>query len=66
MDFKDDERLLTRAEVEERFGLTKRFLEISAYRGDGPPMVRLGRSVRYRPADIRTWINGRLSDRRLS
>ena len=49
-------RLLRRSEVEEQFGISKRYLEIAAVRGDGPPIVRLGRSVRYRIADILTWI----------
>jgi len=38
-----DERLMTRAEVQTHFGLTQRFLEVSAVRGDGPPMVKIGR-----------------------
>ncbi len=50
------DRLLTRAEVEVSFGLTRRFLEVSAVRGDGPPMVKIGRSVRYRVSDLRGWI----------
>lgn len=52
----NEERLLTRTEVEERFGITKRFLELAAMRREGPPIVRLGRSVRYRPSDMRIWI----------
>lgn len=54
-----DERLMTRAEVQTHFGLTQRFLEVSAVRGDGPPMVKIGRSVRYRVADLRDWITAR-------
>ncbi len=50
------DKLLTRAEVETHFGITRRFLETSAVRGDGPPMVKIGRSVRYRIADLRQWI----------
>lgn len=53
------DRLLTRPEVHMAFGLTQRFLEVSAVRGDGPPMVKIGRSVRYRVADLRTWIDAR-------
>lgn len=53
------DKLLTRAEVEMNFGLSRRFLEVSAVRGDGPPMVKIGRSVRYRVADLRTWIDAR-------
>lgn len=49
-------RLLCRSDVEEQFGISKRYLEIAAVRGDGPPIVRLGRSVRYRIADILAWI----------
>jgi predicted DNA-binding transcriptional regulator AlpA len=53
------DRLLTRAEVEVNFGLSRRFLEVSAVRGDGPPMVKIGRSVRYRVDDLRSWIEAR-------
>ena len=52
------ERLLTRAEVEEVFGFpTKRYLEIAAMGNEGPPIVRFGRTVRYRVGDVRGWIN---------
>lgn len=55
-----DERLLTRDEVAERFGLSRRFLELSALSGDGPPMRRIGkRSVRYLAGDIRAWLDER-------
>lgn len=53
------DRLLSRVEVEECFGLSRRFLEVSAVRGDGPPMIRIGRSVRYRAGDLREWIEAR-------
>lgn len=53
------DRLISRAEVEAHFGITRRFLEIAAVRGDGPPMVKIGRSVRYRVADLRDWIDAR-------
>jgi predicted DNA-binding transcriptional regulator AlpA len=52
------ERLLTRDEVEDLFGISRRYLEISAVRGDGPPMIRIGsRMVRYRLRDLRDWID---------
>lgn len=54
-----DDKLLTRAEVQTHFGLSQRFLEIAAVRGDGPPMVKIGRSVRYLVADLRQWIEAR-------
>lgn len=54
-----DDLLLSRAEVQERFGLSRRFLEIAAVRGDGPPMIKLNRSVRYLAKDLRAWIEAR-------
>ncbi len=54
------ERLLTRDEVEAVFGISRRYLEVSAVRGDGPPMIRVGsRMVRYRVADLREWLDAR-------
>lgn len=53
------DRLLNRAEVEERFGIPKRFLEMAVMRGDGPPFIKIGRLVRYRINDIETWITAR-------
>ena len=53
-------RLLSRDEVEEEFGITRRWLEIAAWRGDGPPMIRLSsRCVRYRRPDIERWLSER-------
>lgn len=52
-----EDRLLSRAEVEERFGISKRFLELAAVRGEGPAIVRLGRLVRYRVSDLKAWID---------
>ena len=47
------ERLLTRDEIEALFGIRRRYLEVSAVRGDGPPMMRVGsRMVRYRARDF--------------
>ncbi len=57
MSLKEEVRLLRRAEVEEQFGIPVRFLELAVSRGDGPPIVRLGRSVRYRVCDVYNWIN---------
>lgn len=51
-----EDRLLNRDEVEERFGIPKRFLETAAARGDGPRRVQIGRLVKYRPTDIADWI----------
>lgn len=54
------DRLLSRREVEQHFGFpTQRYLEIAATRGDGPPMIRIGRTVRYKLVDVRAWIDAR-------
>ena len=50
------DKLMTRAEVEEVFGIPKRYLEKAVRFGNGPPRVNLGRSVRYRVSDIQSWI----------
>lgn len=59
----DDEvsadRLLTRKEAAAYFALGLRFLEVAAVRGDGPPFIKINRSVRYRVGDIRDWIEAR-------
>ena len=54
-----EDKLLSRNEVEDRFGITKRFLEIAAVRGDGPRMTKVGRRVLYQVRDLRDWIDAR-------
>ena len=58
------DKLLSRDQVQAEFGLSRRFLELSAWRGDGgPPMIRIGRrAVRYRRGDILNWIAARRVD----
>ncbi len=50
------DRLLTRTEVMEQFGISKRYLELAVRNQSGPRFVRIGRSVRYRVADVQDWI----------
>lgn len=53
--------LLTRDEVQARYGLSRRWLELAAHRGEGPAMVKISRRmVRYRAADIEAFINARV------
>ena len=52
----DTVRLLNRGEVEKRFGISKRFLEVASMQKEGPRTVRIGRLVRYRVKDIEAWI----------
>ena len=58
----DSDRLLSREEVDQRFGIPKRFLELAIAKGNGPKVVRIGRLVRYRVSDIRQWIEEQVSD----
>lgn len=59
----DDElrqRLLSRPDVQQIYGISKRFLEIAAIKGDGPSIVKVGRLARYRRDDIEAWIESRV------
>lgn len=57
-------RLLTRDEVADLYGLSKRWLEVVATKGKGPPLVRISaRMVRYRVCDIEHWIEAQVTDR---
>lgn len=40
--------------------LSERTLERMRVRGDGPPFVKAGRRVLYRPADLDAWIAARV------
>lgn len=55
------DRLLDRKEVEQYFGIPKRYLELAATRGNAPRIVRVGRLVRYRVSDVRLWIEANAS-----
>lgn len=49
--------LLSRDQVAGRYGISRRWLELAAHKGEGPPMVKLSRCmVRYRPQDIEEWL----------
>lgn len=53
--------LLTRAEAAARLGITARALGQLAYKGTGPAYVVIGeRTVRYRQADLDTYVAGRV------
>ena len=54
--------LLTRDQIEQETGggVSRRWLELAAHRGDGPPYVKLShRAVRYRRADFESWLSNR-------
>lgn len=55
-----EDRLLSRDEVAARFGISRRWLELAAHKGEGPPMVKISRRmVRYRASDIEAWLRAR-------
>ncbi len=39
-------------------GMTPETLRNWRYRGDGPPFLKVGRSVRYRLFDLAEWLDG--------
>ena len=57
MSTQNKDRLLSRIEVDEQFGIPKRFLELCIKDGKGPKIIRIGRLVRYRVADVIEWID---------
>ena len=53
------DQLLTPAETAEYLATTTGTLAKWRYRGDGPPYVKAGRSVRYRTAALSAWVKAR-------
>ena len=53
------ERLLTPKEESQILRVSLSWLAKARMRGDGPPYVMLGRSIRYTPAGNRQWITSR-------
>ncbi len=52
--------LLSRDDIEREYNLTRRWLELAALTGDGPPMVRLSRRmVRYQRGAFEDWLAAR-------
>jgi predicted DNA-binding transcriptional regulator AlpA len=43
-----------------RIGLSAATLEKKRVYGDGPPFIKMGRSVRYRLSDLEAWIAARV------
>lgn len=43
-------------------GLSRSTLEKLRVFGGGPPYLKLGRAVRYRPADLEAWLVARLTE----
>ena len=49
-------KLLTERQVEQEYGLRVKTLQKWRWSGEGPAHIKLGRSVRYRVADIEAYI----------
>lgn len=49
--------LLTTEQTAPLLGLTAEALDCRRKRQQGPPFVRIGRLVRYRPADVAAWVD---------
>lgn len=53
-------RLLSRDEIEAEYGISRRWLELAAISGEGPPFIKVSpRMVRYRRDHIEVWLNAR-------
>jgi predicted DNA-binding transcriptional regulator AlpA len=52
--------MLTQSECAELLRLSERTLERLRVSGLGPKFVRCGRSIRYRVADLESWVSSRV------
>lgn len=52
-----DDRMLTRREAAEYLGMAEQTLAQWTWRGEGPPVYRYSRRVRYRLSDLRAWVS---------
>jgi predicted DNA-binding transcriptional regulator AlpA len=53
------ERLLHSEEVSTRLGVSPSWLAKSRMRGDGPPFIQIGRSIRYSEVALQQWLKSR-------
>jgi excisionase family DNA binding protein len=53
-----NEKLLTIREVSELLGIPVGTIYQWRYSGTGPKAARMGRHLRYRPADVEAWVEG--------
>jgi len=52
--------LLTEHEQAAKWGIAPKTLANQRCRGDGPPFIKLGRLVRYDPAQTEAWLAARV------
>lgn len=66
MSHEHQSQLLTEQEVSDRIRMSVAFLRRDRVEGkrsgrtQGPPFVRIGRSIRFRESDLERWIEARL------
>ena len=53
------ERLLHPTDVSNRWGISTSWLAKARMRGDGPPYLRIGRSIRYSEIALLQWLKSR-------
>ena len=54
------ERLLNQKEVAEMLGMSEAWMEQSRFRKTGVPYIKIGKAVRYRLGDVRSFIESRV------
>lgn len=52
------EPLLTSDDLAQLLRVSRRTIEAWAYRGTGPRITKVGRARRYRPSDVRSYLDG--------
>lgn len=55
----DGDEPVRRPKAAKLLGVSVRFLEVNATTGKGPPMIKIGRSVRYLRRDLREFMEAR-------
>jgi excisionase family DNA binding protein len=51
---------LNTEELARRLGVSQRHIEAMRLRGDGPPFLKLGRSIRYLAKEVDAWASSNL------
>lgn len=51
------EKLLSARQLADALGVPLGTIYRWNYTGDGPPMVKIGRHAKYRPADVDRWLD---------
>ena len=55
------ERLWSVDDVSEYLGVPTKTLYQWKWRGEGPPVRKIGRHLRYDPAKVRAWVDGEVA-----